>query len=387
MPTSPARNRFKRKNNFSKVSLPLFQSQQTDRYTNNLNTQQDAQGFLPQPMSPKDSKLAKLESVCSDMMDPISMDEFSDLSLQELENIVPIGSGSRKHCFMLENLMGHIKNSINNGLVKDPLNPNHILSQMELADVYEKMRNIDPTFTPPVREKKQAAEMSDLDRDALRRIMQEGDHNFALNLQRQEEAERGARLPQLRNIHDVNANQERNMPPPVFRFANDLPVQPLRQGEADYEVAEHDQMDDPRLVRTRQKVDAITKMPIIYNDNAAYFQRPQAAEHYQHAQHQPQYPPLPTPTPFTPQPQQPPFRLEPVKHSQPQSFQRQQPSVQPQTKAKSPKIYTVSKKPETRKGVERFFGKSKPNLWVGISIVCFIVVAYLIFKRYKKRSF
>ena len=399
MPASPDRrqsyNRLKKK----------FPSLNTSRNQPFTKVQiPDANGFLPlpQPINPQQSmqqpsqRLQQLAQMCSDTMDPISMEEFSDLSPQDLEQVVAIGSGPKKHCYLLENIMGHISTNIQKGnRVIDPLNPNHTITEQELAEVYSKMKQVDPTFSPPELTKKGPAEMTDLDRDAVRRLMEEEDRGLALRLAQEE-----GRLPQLRDIHNHNnvGNFRGGFAPqpppqmPVFRFAADLPVQPAVNMDAEYEagVEGEDRMDDPRLIRARTKVDAITKMPFIPNDVAEEQREP---FYFQQPQFQPQ--PQPQQPQFQPQPQQPPFFLQKPSFNQTQApvpierekistaigSSRQQ--VQPQKRVNFIKKSQPSKEPfGFTKKIKNFFSDINTKIVLGLVIA--LIIAFYIIKR--KRS-
>lgn len=52
----------------------------------------------------RDDLLRRYAADCSDMSDPVSMIEFSDMSIDELRNLVQIGTGSKKNCYGLDTI-------------------------------------------------------------------------------------------------------------------------------------------------------------------------------------------------------------------------------------------------------------------------------------------
>ena len=62
-------------------------------------------GVSDADMSPeRDQLLQRYALECTDISDSISMIQFSDMSIDELRNLVQIGTGSKKNCFSLDSI-------------------------------------------------------------------------------------------------------------------------------------------------------------------------------------------------------------------------------------------------------------------------------------------
>ena len=62
-------------------------------------------GLVGADSSPeRDDLLRRYALDCTDMSDPVSLIEFSDMSIDELRNLVQIGTGSKKNCFGLDTI-------------------------------------------------------------------------------------------------------------------------------------------------------------------------------------------------------------------------------------------------------------------------------------------
>lgn len=101
------------------------------------------------PRSPrtvrKESILKKLLTKCNNDTDPITLEEFADLDLEDLETIVKIGSGEKKNCYTLENIFEHYRTLLeNNRLPFDPLNPSHYITTKEWNQITKLIRKKHP---------------------------------------------------------------------------------------------------------------------------------------------------------------------------------------------------------------------------------------------------
>lgn len=102
------------------------------------------------PQSPKTTILKELQNSCNNDADPISMDAFADMSVSDLKNLVKVGKGDKKNCYMLENIYEVYKTAVlAKKPVKDPMDPSHILSKAEIDDINAKMKAIDSKYLPP----------------------------------------------------------------------------------------------------------------------------------------------------------------------------------------------------------------------------------------------
>jgi len=105
---------------------------------------------------PKDSPLTKekllniLKTRCNNDADPISMDNFEDMTLEELQNLVAIGIGDKKNCYLLENIYEVYKVAVlAKKHARDPMDPAHELTDKEIHDINAKMLEKDPSHVPP----------------------------------------------------------------------------------------------------------------------------------------------------------------------------------------------------------------------------------------------
>lgn len=94
--------------------------------------------------------LRKIKQQCNNDTDPISFDKFEDLSEEQLLNVVEIGVGDKKHCYLLDNIYGVYETAVkSNKKPKDPLNPSHYLTDEEIADIDKKKKAMDKKYKPP----------------------------------------------------------------------------------------------------------------------------------------------------------------------------------------------------------------------------------------------
>ncbi len=102
----------------------------------------------PEPKKPTpDEKtliLATLKNKCHNDYEPISMENFSDMTIEQLKSLVYIGSKKdKKNCYLVENIYEVYKTAIINSKLKqakDPMNPNHLLTSAEIENIKNKMR-------------------------------------------------------------------------------------------------------------------------------------------------------------------------------------------------------------------------------------------------------
>lgn len=80
------------------------------------------------------------------------MTNFKNMNRDELKSIVAIGSGRKKHCYMLDTIFGVYKTAVlDNQPVKDPLDPSYILTDAEIKTIDRMMKKRDPSYQPPRR--------------------------------------------------------------------------------------------------------------------------------------------------------------------------------------------------------------------------------------------
>lgn len=96
-------------------------------------------------ISPKDTKklllLQELRNDCFESIDPITLEDFNELNLDDLEHIVKIGKGPKKHCFKLDVIYKIIKQNPINPLTREPFTEEEI--QIVLQAYFNKYNEID----------------------------------------------------------------------------------------------------------------------------------------------------------------------------------------------------------------------------------------------------
>jgi len=103
----------------------------------------------PEPATPS---LTNLNARCSNDADPVMMTNFKNMNREELRSIVAIGSGRKKHCYLLDTIFGVYKTAVmDNQPVKDPLDPSYILTNAEIQTIDRMMLKRDPSYRPPKR--------------------------------------------------------------------------------------------------------------------------------------------------------------------------------------------------------------------------------------------
>lgn len=99
-----------------------------------------------------DNILQDLDKTCFNDADPILLEEFKDMSLDELKTIVKIGKGERKNCYLVDTILQHHSEHVKTGKnTRDPMNPSYVLTPSEIADIKRIKRNIDPSWMSPKR--------------------------------------------------------------------------------------------------------------------------------------------------------------------------------------------------------------------------------------------
>jgi hypothetical protein len=78
----------------------------------------------------------------------ITLENFNDMSEDDLRSIVLIGEGRIRHAYRPESLYSQYVTR--RGVVRDPQNPSYTLSQNELNNVFNQMRQRYPDFQPQV---------------------------------------------------------------------------------------------------------------------------------------------------------------------------------------------------------------------------------------------
>lgn len=104
-----------------------------------------------EPKIDKESLLTTLHQRCNNTFDPISLQEFSDMTIQELSSIIEIGNEPKKNGYLLVNIYEVYKTAVqSNKLPKDPMNPSHTLTLEEIDVINTKMREINQKYKPPI---------------------------------------------------------------------------------------------------------------------------------------------------------------------------------------------------------------------------------------------
>jgi hypothetical protein len=94
--------------------------------------------------------LNRLTDKCNNDYDPIMMDDFKDMTKEDLQNIVKIGPGNKQNCYVLENIYEVYKAAVlSKKPAKDPMNPNHVLTDKEIKEINKKMKEKNPNHKAP----------------------------------------------------------------------------------------------------------------------------------------------------------------------------------------------------------------------------------------------
>lgn len=98
----------------------------------------------------KEHLLEHLEKTCNNEYDPVSLDRFSDISLQQLKSLVFVGDGPKKNAYILENIYMVYKTAIEeNKMPRDPMNPSYSLTIDEISRINELMAACSKGYKPP----------------------------------------------------------------------------------------------------------------------------------------------------------------------------------------------------------------------------------------------
>jgi hypothetical protein len=102
------------------------------------------------PKSVKKEFLDQLKIKCNNDTDSISLENFEDLTLEELQSLVFIGNGNKKNCYLLDNIYEVYKTAVlKNKIPKDPMDPSHKLTKNEIDDINTKMKKKNHKYVPP----------------------------------------------------------------------------------------------------------------------------------------------------------------------------------------------------------------------------------------------
>ena len=94
--------------------------------------------------------LESLKNTCNNDADPISMDAFADMTVDQLNSLVKIGKGLKKNCYLLDNIYQMYKTAVlSKKTIRDPMDPSHTLTQTEIDDINAKMKFLNPNHVPP----------------------------------------------------------------------------------------------------------------------------------------------------------------------------------------------------------------------------------------------
>ena len=108
-------------------------------------------GIVGKKIILKNKLLQDLQENSNNNSDPISMDDFKDLNISDLQNLVAIGNDTKKNYYILENIYQVYKiATLSNKHPKDPMNMQYLLTNEEINDINIKMRIKDPTYSIPV---------------------------------------------------------------------------------------------------------------------------------------------------------------------------------------------------------------------------------------------
>jgi hypothetical protein len=108
-------------------------------------------GILGKKLLYKHKLLQNLKEYSNNDIDPISLDNFNDLEISDLQNLIAIGNDIKKNYYILENIYQVYKIAIlSNKHPKDPMNMQYELTDNEINDINLKMRIKDSNYSPPV---------------------------------------------------------------------------------------------------------------------------------------------------------------------------------------------------------------------------------------------
>ena len=83
---------------------------------------------LPTSEETRERLLSNLQGTCYNQEDPITMDPFNEMDQDTINNIIMIGEGEKKHCFLLDTIYEHIRQSARptNPFTREPMTHNDI---------------------------------------------------------------------------------------------------------------------------------------------------------------------------------------------------------------------------------------------------------------------
>jgi hypothetical protein len=95
--------------------------------------------------------LLSLARACRNMTDPVDLEHFASLDVEQLEGIVRLGSGTRKNCYTAASLSEAWKALARRHKLKlrDPADPTYELTEAEKQAIKDANRRLDPTWDTP----------------------------------------------------------------------------------------------------------------------------------------------------------------------------------------------------------------------------------------------
>lgn len=98
----------------------------------------------------KEALLLQLSETCNNTYDPVSLDQFCDMSMDQLKTLVLIGDGQKKNAYLLQNIYMVYKTAVEgNKLPKDPMNPSYTLTIEEISAINRMMSLSQKEYKPP----------------------------------------------------------------------------------------------------------------------------------------------------------------------------------------------------------------------------------------------
>lgn len=103
------------------------------------------------PETPKKERLLReIAKRCNNDSDPISMDTFADMTEEQLMELVYIGKGPKKNCYLLDNIYEVYKTAVlGKKKAKDPMDPSHSLTDAEISEINRMMKARDHAYKSP----------------------------------------------------------------------------------------------------------------------------------------------------------------------------------------------------------------------------------------------
>jgi hypothetical protein len=98
--------------------------------------------------SEKDRLLKTILSQSNTNIESITLENFEDMTEDDLRSIILIGNGRIRHAYRPESLYSQYV--ARRGIVRDPQNPSYTLSQDDLNNVFNQMRQRYPDFQPEI---------------------------------------------------------------------------------------------------------------------------------------------------------------------------------------------------------------------------------------------